>query len=62
MGNQVAWAMAVVVIVAVVAILLYLNMQQRQAMQQTNDPGRLLGQGIGNVVQGVVGLAMGHQQ
>lgn len=59
MQNQVAWAMAVVVIVAVLAILGYQYMQQQLAAQRARDPGTLLGQGIGNVVTGIVGLATG---
>jgi hypothetical protein len=55
--NQVAWAMAAVVVIALIGFMAYQYMQQQAAAQRARDPGLLLGQGIGNVVSGIVGLA-----
>jgi type II secretory pathway component PulJ len=58
-GNQVAWAMAAVVIIAVIAVLAYQYLQQQQALRQSNDPGRNIGQGIGLLAQGIFGAVAG---
>lgn len=58
--NTVAWAMAAVVVIAIVGFLFVQYQQQQAAAQRSRDPATLIGSGIGQLVSGIAGAAMGH--
>lgn len=59
-GNTVAWAMAAVVVIVIIAFLAIQYQQQQAAAQRARDPATLIGSGIGQLVSGIAGAAMGN--